>query len=66
MALVERVAGCRHGGRIAARRTLIVNLTVPQMVHEPKASVGLREPEALTWASSIIAASAAKSPTSTR
>jgi hypothetical protein len=29
MALVERVAGCRHGGRIAARPRLIVNLTVP-------------------------------------
>ena len=29
MALVERVAGCRHGGGITARRALIVNLTVP-------------------------------------
>jgi hypothetical protein len=29
MALVERVAGCRHGGRIAARPRFNRNLTVP-------------------------------------
>ena len=29
MALVERVAGCRHGDRLARGCALIVNLTVP-------------------------------------
>jgi putative peptide zinc metalloprotease protein len=39
MALVERVAGCRHGGHILRGRASIVNLTVPPGRHVKRGEV---------------------------